>query len=138
LPPPENIAVTIGIKIANVPQLEPVEKAKNIAIINITIGIITPFVTLPPKVFSTKADICKASPTPFNDQANTKINIDGIINLKPSAKLSINFGKVIILRGIYKININIKVTVLAKTKLTSASQLAKAEITFLAPPKNPV
>ena len=89
-------------------------------------------------MFSTKVDICKASPTPFNDQANTKINIDGIINLKPSAKLSINFWKVIILRGIYKININIKVTVLAKTKLTSASQFAKAEITFLAPPKNPV
>ena len=135
---PGNIAIAIGTRMANVPQLVPVENDRKIATRNKIAGSSTLAEALEPTRFSTKEAISRASPIPFSDHAKIRIPIAGIIILKPSTKLSINPLNVITLRGRYSTSINITVISVAKIRLVSASHPAKAVTTSVAPPRNPV
>ena len=89
----------MGTRIANVPQLVPVENERKIATRNSTAGRITLAEAPDPTVLLTKVLISSASPIPFRDHAKIRIAIAGIIILNPSTKLSINPLKVTTLRG---------------------------------------
>ena len=128
----------MGTRIAKVPQLVPVENARKIPIANIIAGMITLAEALLPTTPSTKDAIPKASPIPFKDHAKIKIVTAGTINLKPSARESINPLKVMTFRGRYKTNINMTVINVEKIRLVSASHPANAVMISVAPSKNPV
>jgi len=93
---------------------------------------------LSPTIPPTNSASPRASPIPFKDHAKIRIVTAGTINLKPSARLSINPLNVTTFLGRYKINIKNTVTSVAKIKLVSASHPEKAVIRFVAPPWNPV
>ena len=135
---PGNMAIAIGTRIANVPQLVPVEKARKIATINSTAGSKMLADALEPTIFCTNVPISSASPIPFKVHAKIRIPIAGIISLNPSTKLSINPLNVTTLRGRYKNSITNTVIIVAKIRLFSASHPAKALTTLSAPPRNPV
>ena len=133
-----NIAIAIGTRIANVPQLVPVEKERKIATRNRIAGRITLADALVPTIVLTKVPISSASPIPFSDHAKIRIAIAGIIILNPSTKLSINPLNVTTFRGRYSTSINNTVIIVAKIRLVSASQPEKAVTISVAPPRNPV
>ena len=135
---PGNIAIAIGTRIANVPQLVPVENARKIATINKIAGSKTLADALEPTIFCTNVPISNASPMPFKVHAKIRIPMAGIISLKPSTKLSINPLNFTTLRGRYKSNITNTVIMVAKIRLFSASQPANALTTLSAPPRKPV
>ena len=132
------MAIAIGTRIANVPQLVPVENARNTATTNKTAGRNRLAEALVPTMDSTNVPICRASPIPFKVQANISIPIAGIISLKPSTKLSMNPLNVTTFRGRYKNSMTRTVTMVAKIRLVSASHPANALTTSVAPPRNPV
>ena len=130
--------MAIGTRIAKVPQLVPVENERNTATTNKTAGSITLADALFPTIFFTKVLISRASPIPFNDQANIRIAIAGIIILNPSTKLSIKPLNVMTFLGRYKSIIKNTVIIVAKIRLVSASQPENAVTISVAPPRNPV
>ena len=133
-----NMATTIGTRIAKVPQLVPVENARNTPTINITAGIITPAEVWEPTTPPTNSASPSVSLTPFKVHAKIRMATAGIIRRNPSTKLSIKPLNVTTFLGRYKTNIKKIVSMVAKIRLVSASQPAKADTTSVAPPKNPV
>ena len=132
------MAIAIGTRMANVPQLVPVENDRKIATRNKIAGSSRLAEALVPTMDSTNVPICRASPIPFKVQANISIPIAGIISLKPSTKLSMNPLNVTTFRGRYKNSMTKTVTMVAKIRLVSASHPANALTTSVAPPRNPV
>ena len=130
--------MTMGTRMAKVPQLVPVENARNTAIANMIAGTMMLAEAPVPTMVFTNAPISRASPMPFNVQAKIRIAIAGIISLKPSTKLSMNPLKVTTPRGRYRTSMKRTVIIVAKIRLVSASQPANAVMISVAPPRKPV
>ena len=127
------IAIAIGIKIPKVPQLVPVENAREIAIRknsggSIIINVKFPAITLPTKPPKFKY---LSLQIPESVQARQRINIAGVMALNPALKLSQNALNVTIFRGRYKNPVNTKAIKEPSTRDFPASQSAKASATDL-------
>ena len=136
---PEALAsgTTKGIRIVNVPQLVPVEKAKNKPNIKNTAGINPKLIPLFVTIRFTKEFIASSWQTQFNVHARTRISIAPVIDLKPAVIQSVNSEYDKTFLGKYKIA---QETIDAKApihKLTPLLQLPNASIIDVEPLNNP-
>ena len=132
-----NIAVTIGIKMPNVPQEVPVAKASPLPTRNNIAGKSEVAVILPESMLLTKAPASNfVLQKPPNVQARTRIRIAETIILNPCGIHSANSLNVITRRGRYNKNTNTSVMKEPITSPMDASQFAKA-LMKLSPSKNP-